>query len=70
MDQQFKKFIKFFKKLHVYISFVDALQQIPTYAKFLKKILTNKEKSITLRQCAIAEQKNAQFFCKISCHQN
>ena len=36
---QFLKFLEVFKKLHIYISFVDALEQKPSYVKFLKDIL-------------------------------
>ena len=43
-DKQFSKFIEIFKKLHINIPFADALQQMPSYAKFLKEILSNKRK--------------------------
>ncbi|KAL2491990.1 Uncharacterized protein Adt_27618 [Abeliophyllum distichum] len=42
LDKQFEKFLEIFKKLHINISFVDALGQMPSYAKFLKDILSNK----------------------------
>jgi len=32
------------KKLHVNVSFLDALSQMPWYAKFLKEILSKKRK--------------------------
>ena len=31
-----------FKKLHINISFVDALEQMPNYVKFIKDILSRK----------------------------
>ena len=40
-EGQFKKFVK---KLHVNILFIEAIIQMPSYAKFLKEILTNKKK--------------------------
>ena len=43
-DKQFSKFIEIFKKLHINIPFADALQQMLSYAKFLKEILSNKKK--------------------------
>jgi len=33
-----------FKKLHINISFADALAQMPKYGKFIKDILRNKKK--------------------------
>ncbi|XP_073121364.1 uncharacterized protein [Henckelia pumila] len=47
-DHQFKKFLEIFKKLHVNIPFADALAQIPSYATFLKEILSNKRKLTNL----------------------
>ncbi|XP_073120842.1 uncharacterized protein [Henckelia pumila] len=44
IDAQFAKFLEVFKKLHINIPFVDALLQMPSYAKLLKKILSNKRK--------------------------
>ncbi|XP_050902837.1 uncharacterized protein LOC127115302 [Lathyrus oleraceus] len=38
------KFIKVIEKLHVEIPFTEAITQIPSYAKFLKDILTNKRR--------------------------
>ncbi|XP_050915766.1 uncharacterized protein LOC127130846 [Lathyrus oleraceus] len=42
IDNQYKKFIKVIEKLHIEIPFTEAITQIPSYAKFLKDILTNK----------------------------
>ncbi|XP_050876067.1 uncharacterized protein LOC127079736 [Lathyrus oleraceus] len=44
LDNQYKKFIKMIEKLHVEIPFTKVITQIPSYAKFLKDILTNKRK--------------------------
>ncbi|XP_073067266.1 uncharacterized protein [Primulina eburnea] len=44
MDAQFGKFLEVFKKLNINIPFVDALMQMPIYAKFLKDISVNKKK--------------------------
>nr|GEW76992.1 hypothetical protein [Tanacetum cinerariifolium] len=43
-DVQVSKFLKIFKQLRFDISLMDALTQIPTYAKVLKDLLKNKEK--------------------------
>ena len=42
LDNQFGKFMEIFKKLHINIPFVDALDQMPSYVKFMKDILANK----------------------------
>ena len=44
IDNQYQKFIKVIEKLHVEIPFTEAITQIPSYAKFLKEILTNKRR--------------------------
>ena len=38
------KFLDIFKKLHINIPFTDALEQMPSYVKFMKEILSNKRK--------------------------
>ncbi|XP_056686820.1 uncharacterized protein [Spinacia oleracea] len=42
LDDQFAKFQEVLKNLYVNIPFAEALRQMPTYAKFLKEILTKK----------------------------
>ena len=44
MDRQFSQFLDVFKKLHINIPFKDALSQMPSYAKFMKWVLSNKKK--------------------------
>ncbi|XP_022889018.1 uncharacterized protein LOC111404443 [Olea europaea var. sylvestris] len=44
LDKQYIKFLEVFKELHINIPFADALVQMPSYAKFLKDILSNKRK--------------------------
>ncbi|XP_050887529.1 uncharacterized protein LOC127092691 [Lathyrus oleraceus] len=44
IDNQYKKFIKVIEKIHVEIPFTEVITQIPSYAKFLKDILTNKRR--------------------------
>ncbi|XP_035837803.1 uncharacterized protein LOC118485606 [Helianthus annuus] len=43
-EEQYGKFLEMFKQLHINIPFVEALAQMPKYAKFLKDILSNKQK--------------------------
>ena len=44
LDKQFTKFMEVFKKLHINIPFVDALEQMPSYVKFMKDILSRKRR--------------------------
>ncbi|XP_022877064.1 uncharacterized protein LOC111395314 [Olea europaea var. sylvestris] len=44
LDQQYSKFLEVLKKLHINIPFAEVLVQMPSYAKFLKDILSNKGK--------------------------
>ncbi|XP_058744376.1 uncharacterized protein LOC131616994 [Vicia villosa] len=41
---QFKKFVELLKQLNITILFTEAITQMPSYAKFLKEILSNKKK--------------------------
>ena len=44
LDKQFIKFMEVFKKLHINIPFADALEQMPSYVKFMKDILSKKRR--------------------------
>ena len=44
LEKQFAKFLDIFKKLHINIPFLDALENMPSYVKFMKKILASKKK--------------------------
>ena len=44
MEEQFSKFLNMFKKIEINISFVEALAQMPNYAKCLKDILSKKRR--------------------------
>ena len=44
MDKQFEKFLEVFKKHHINIPFAEALEQMPSYAKFMIGILSRKVK--------------------------
>ena len=45
LDKQFTKFMEVFKKLHINIPFVDALEQMPSYVKFMKDIFVDPTRS-------------------------
>ncbi|WVY97116.1 hypothetical protein V8G54_029267 [Vigna mungo] len=42
--KQFARFLDVFKKLHINIPFAEALEQMPSYAKFMKDLLSKKRK--------------------------
>ncbi|XP_076955622.1 uncharacterized protein LOC143630513 [Bidens hawaiensis] len=44
MEEQYGKFLELFKQLHINLPFLDALKDMPKYAKFLKEVLSNKKK--------------------------
>ena len=44
LDKKFTKFLEMFKKLHINIPFADALEQMPSYMKFMKEILSKKRR--------------------------
>ncbi|XP_075504493.1 uncharacterized protein LOC142541930 [Primulina tabacum] len=56
LDTQFSKFLEIFKKLHINIPFAEALAQIPSYAKFLKDILSNKRKLVDFETFKLSEE--------------
>ena len=43
-EEQFSKFLEIFKKIEINIPFVEAINQMPNYAKFMKEILSKKKK--------------------------
>ncbi|GJS59372.1 reverse transcriptase domain-containing protein [Tanacetum coccineum] len=43
-EAQQRKFLENLKQLHINISFIEALVQMPKYAKYLKSLLTNKSR--------------------------
>ncbi|KAG8486048.1 hypothetical protein CXB51_019333 [Gossypium anomalum] len=59
MDAQFGKFLVLFKQLHINLPFVEAISQMPTYAKFLKELLTNKRKFEDLSTVELNEECSA-----------
>ncbi|XP_042033875.1 uncharacterized protein LOC121780354 [Salvia splendens] len=43
-DEQFSRFLDIFRKVQINIPLVEALQQMPSYAKFLKDVVSLKRK--------------------------
>ena len=44
LDEKFKKFLEHLQKMEMKIRFLNAMAQMPKYAKFLKDLLSNKKK--------------------------
>ncbi|GJR01480.1 DNA-directed DNA polymerase [Tanacetum coccineum] len=62
-EAQQKKFLENLKQLHINLPFIEALAQMPKYAKFLKGLLTNKARfeeacKITMNERCSAELLN------------
>ncbi|XP_039128895.1 uncharacterized protein LOC120265028 [Dioscorea cayenensis subsp. rotundata] len=63
MDKQLGRFLEVLKKLYINIPFTEALQQMPSYAKFLKDICSKKRKleeyeTVALTECSALIQNN------------
>jgi len=66
LDEQFKKFIEMMNKLYIDVSFTEVLTQMPTYAKFLKEILSKKGRLRRMRQLTLRKSVVPSF--KTNCH--
>ncbi|XP_057989161.1 uncharacterized protein LOC110632970 [Hevea brasiliensis] len=65
LDKQFGKFLKVLKKLYINISFTDVISQMPSYAKFLKEILSNKKKLEDYETVALIKECSATLHNKL-----
>ncbi|KAL4284010.1 hypothetical protein GQ457_16G015110 [Hibiscus cannabinus] len=54
-DYQFKKFMDILKQVHINLPLVEALQQMPNYAKFLKDMVTRKKRIEEFETAAATE---------------
>ena len=59
LDKQFTKFMAVFKKLHINIPFADALEQMPSYVKFMKDILSQKRRLADFETVNLTEECSA-----------
>ncbi|KAH9762943.1 hypothetical protein KPL70_001000 [Citrus sinensis] len=55
-DKQFNKILGVLKQLHINIHFVEVLEQMPNYAKFLKDILTKKRRLREFETVALTQK--------------
>ena len=59
LDKQFIKFMEVFKKLYINIPFVDALERMPSYVKFMKDILSKKRRLSDFETVNLTEECSA-----------
>ena len=59
VDKQFAKFMEVFKKLHINISFSNALEQMPSYVKFMKDIFLRKRRLSNFETMNLTEECSA-----------
>ncbi|KAK4567385.1 hypothetical protein RGQ29_003257, partial [Quercus rubra] len=59
VDDQFSKFLSIFKQLHINIPLIEALEQMPKYAKFLKDIISKKRKLEEHETIMLTEESSA-----------
>ena len=65
LDKQFTKFMEVFKKLHINIPFADALEQMPSYVKFMKYILSKKRRLLDFETMNLTEECSVIFQRKL-----
>jgi hypothetical protein len=60
-----KDILEVFKQVQINIPFLDTIQQIPSYAKFLKDLVTVKRKTNVPKKAFMTEQVSAILQCKL-----
>ncbi|KAH9723366.1 hypothetical protein KPL70_007095 [Citrus sinensis] len=64
-DKQFSKILGVLKQLHINIPFMEALEQMPNYAKFFKDILTKKRRLGEFETVALTQECSRMLQSKI-----
>ena len=59
LDKQFTKFMDVLKKLHINIPFADALEQMPSYVKFMKDVLSKRRRLSDFETVNLTEECSA-----------
>ena len=59
VDDQFSKFLSIFKQLHINIPLIEALEQMPKYAKCFKDIISKKRKLEEHETVMLTEESSA-----------
>ncbi|XP_068307439.1 uncharacterized protein [Pyrus communis] len=64
-DQQLTDFMKTLAKVQINLPLIDAIENIPSYAKFLKDVCTKKKKLVDFEKVILAEQCSAVLLHKL-----
>ncbi|KAL5569743.1 hypothetical protein UlMin_026318 [Ulmus minor] len=64
-DKKFQKFLDVLKQLHINIPFVEALEQMPNYVKFMKDMLMKKRRFGEFETVALTRECSAAFQSKL-----
>jgi hypothetical protein len=62
---QFAEILEIFKQVQINIPFLDAIQQVPSYVKFLKDLVTIKRKTNVPKKAYLTEQVSFILQCKL-----
>jgi hypothetical protein len=64
-NAQFAEILKVFKQVQINIPLLDAIQQVPSYAKFLKDLVIIKRKTNVPKKAYLTEQVSSILQCKL-----
>ena len=62
---KFEDILEVFKQVQIYTLFIDAIQQVPSYTKFLKDLVTIMRRTNVPNKAFLTEQVSSIFQCKI-----
>ena len=58
-EEEYQKFLDHIKTLQINIPFIEAVMQMPKYAKFLKELITNRKKMEEVKKVVLNENCSA-----------
>ncbi|XP_052624919.1 uncharacterized protein LOC128132404 [Lactuca sativa] len=64
-EEEYQKFLDHIKALQINIPFIEAVAQMPKYAKFLKELLTNRRKMEEVKKVVLNENCSADMLNKL-----
>ncbi|XP_052627025.1 uncharacterized protein LOC128133572 [Lactuca sativa] len=64
-EEEYQKFLDHIKTLEINIPFIEAVMQMPKYAKFLKELLTNRRKMEEVQKVVLNENCSAAMLNKL-----
>jgi hypothetical protein len=62
---KFEDILEVFKQVQINIPFLDAIQQVPSYAMFLKDLITVKQKTNVSKKVCLTEQVSSILQCRL-----